>query len=254
MLQARIARIPGITPKGVLGSSLIFGVILGDFEWSESGNWRDYDTVTGGERTQPAPGKGTKGRSLRRLNMDVLTAWGHRYPFENDRGSTGNEIRDGLAEIVRTRAAFRFVATLNTAFDSDPAELRMDATIRSLSRSTRHGEPDGRYLALEIVEYRSAETDRRSRTKTDKLPAKHKVKKGDTLRSLAKHYYKNHGELWSYIKRANGGSKGILKGYGPDDKLDKLVRGKQGTLKIPEAPTTASHGSDPIHVGSGVLG
>ena len=140
---------------------------------------------------------------------------------------------------MRARAPFRFVATNNRAFDSDPAELRMEATIRSLSRSTRHGEPDSRYLSLEIVEFRSAATERRSRTKSDKFPLKHKLDKNDTLRSLAKHYWKNKGADWILIKSANGGAQGRLKGVGPNETIVKAGRYKVGDrITIPETIST----------------
>jgi hypothetical protein len=219
MLQVRLSRIPGITARDVLRESLIFGVILGDFEWSEDAEWREFQTVAAGTRSQPGPGSGAKGRGLRALSMEVLTQWGRRLPYENDRGSTGNEIRDGLAAILRARAPFRFVATLNTAFDTDPAELRMDARLLSMTRTTRHGQPDSRYLSIDISEYRGVDTDRRSRIKSDKFPLKHKLAAGDTLRSLAKRYYKNQGSQWNRIKEGNGGSRGRMKGLGPDDAI-----------------------------------
>ena len=59
---------------------------------------------------------------------------------------------------------------------------------------------------MEIVEYRGAHVDRREHDKSDKLPTKHKIKKGDTLRKLAKHYYKGQGAHWKHIKEANGGA------------------------------------------------
>ena len=238
MLQVRLQRIPGVTPRDVLRKSIIFGVILNDFEWSEAADWRDFTTVSAGQRTQPAGGKGTRGRNLRSLSLEVLTQWGRKLPFENARGSTGNEIRNELAAITRARAPFRFVATMNRAFDSDPAELRMDATLRSVSRLTRFGEPDSRYLTIEIVEYRSAATERRSRTKSDKFPIKHKLDADDTLRKLAKRYWKNKGADWNLIKKANGGAGGRLKGVGPDEKIVKAGRYKVGdTIVIPETRT-----------------
>ena len=246
MLQVRLQRIPGVTPKSVLRKSIIFGVILDDFEWQDSADWRDFTTVSAGQRTQAVGGKGTAGRNLRSLSMEVLTQWGHRLSFENARGSGGNDTRRELHAIVRTRAPFRFVATMNRAFDSDPAELRMDATIRSLTRRTAHGEPDSRYLGLEIVEYRSVTVDRRSRSKSDRFPLRHKLEPGDTLRSLAKHYWKHKGVDWVIIKRANFSLDdrafvGRMKGLGPDDPLVAPGRYKAGDrIKIPEPPEIVS--------------
>ena len=235
-LRVRISRIPGVTPKKVLPRFVVFGAVLGDFEWSEAAEWRDFSTVSGGQRTQPAGGKGQQGRQLRTLSLEVLTQWGSKLPYENPWAPRGVVVRRELQEILRARAPFRMVATMEEAYRSPGAELRMDATLRSLSQVIRHGQPDSRYLSLEIVEYRSAHVDRRKRGRTDRLPTRHKIAKGDTLRKLAKRYYKGKGHFWSAIKRANGGGNGLLKSYGPDEKLDKLLKGKQKTLRIPEPP------------------
>lgn len=240
MLQVRLSRIPGVTHPSVLRSSLIFGVILGDFAWDEDAEWREFNTVAAGMRSQPGPGAGSKGRNLRTLDMEVLTQWGRRLEYEHDRGSTGNEIRDGLAAILRARTPFRFVATLNTAFDSDPAELRMDGRLLAITRTTRHGEPDSRYLSISLSEYRGADTDRRSRVKSDKFPRKHKLASNTTLRGLAKLYYKNRGSLWTRIKDGNGGSRGRMKGLGPDDVIVSAKKYKPGDeVRIPEPPAVA---------------
>lgn len=234
-LRVRISRIPGVTPKNMLARPLVFGAVLGDFEFMDSADWRDYTTVTHGQRSQPGGGKGQHGRNLRTLNLEVLTQLGDPLPYEADRGASGARTRRELARILRSRAAFRFVATMHQSFGHGGAELRMNASVRSMTRTTRHGEPDTRYLSLEITEVRSAEVERRTRHGGDKLPTKHKIEKGDTLRALAKHYYKGRGQFWKAIKQANGDGRGVLKGYGPDEKLDKLIKGKQDKLKIPEA-------------------
>lgn len=242
--HARLARIPGVTPKSVLKSPLRFGVVLNDIEWYDSADWRDFSTIANGQRTQPAGGKAEKGRNLRTISLDVLTQFqppptrtdpaGPRWSYEAPYADSGQKIRQEVAEIVRKRAAFRLAITMHTPrITGSPAELRMNATLRSVTRRTPHGEADSRYLVLEFVEFRSAQTDERSQDKSDALPTTHKIEAGDTLKSLAKLYYKGQKQHWDVIKRAN---KTLLKGYGSEKKLDALMKKKPGTLRIPEPP------------------
>lgn len=237
-LHVRISRIPGVTPKNVLKHPLKLGIVTGDFDFQDTATWRDFATVSAGERSQPGGGRKTLGRSQRTLSLEVLTQWGGGLDWEDEGAASGTRIRQELFKVLHHRSPFRFVATMNEPFGASGSELRMNATVRSIGKSLRHGQPDSRYLAVDFVEYRGAHVDRRSHDKSDKLPAKHKVEAGDTLRKLAKHYYKNQGANWKLIKEANGGGKGALKGYGPDEKLDKLIKGKQRSLKIPEPKST----------------
>jgi LysM repeat protein len=147
------------------------------------------------------------------------------------------DIKAELYRVMRSRRPFKMVATIQGRGD----ELRMNATLRSISRELRPGEADTRYYDLEIKEWRDASVGRKSSANVGRkggqggqtdLPAKHKLTADDTFNSLSKDYY-GSTQFARDIASANG-----VSGWGMTTPIIQSQRFKVGdSIKIPKKPT-----------------
>lgn len=227
-LRARLARIPGQTPKGVLGRPLVLPAVVRTFGWTEDASHSEYDTLRAGQFSQPAMGPATA-RRLRQLDdIETLTlTWDP--PWLVNRGLDPHRVYSDLFAVLRSR---RPVQLTVTPANDERAVLRMKVTIRSIATQIREGEPDTRYYVLRITEWREADVSRRSKRGGDssKLPTTHKLAAEDTLYSLSQRYYKSAMGGAADIAKANR-----IKGWGKKDPLVGMRRFKVGDkITIPK--------------------
>lgn len=231
-LRVRFKRIRGVTAKGVLESALYLPVVLNDFSFEETADHRDYTTVSAGEFSVPAPGPASA-RMLRTTSLETLTLDWYRFArWLVARGRDPQEVRAELFRIMRSRTPFELLAALDV--HSGPEELRMNATLRGISRVLRPGEADTRYYTLDVKEWRDNAVKRRGQGSSGRLPTTAKLTAQTTLSSLSKHFY-GSGASWRLIAAANG-----IKSWGASTPLVESKRFKVGDkVKIPK-PETAS--------------
>lgn len=230
-LHVRMARINGVTLKGVLVSPFIFQCPpLETFRRDYGFGWTDYQTV-GGPRSRPAQ------RQLMAIQFQTLFLDGG-YPWTlNDpmplnnppHGSGGDNwyqgpsyekrvhnIHDSYDILSRQKILLRimnsgtpFHLTVgNTLFLPDGVhEVDMDATLRACSVEERHGEPDTRYIDVQFVEFPGL-----PKQKVSKLPVKLLIrtlpKSKNTMHKLAIAYY-HEASKWRLIAKKNPWLKGV---------------------------------------------
>ena len=230
-LRVRFSRIRGVTAKDVLEQPLLLPVTLGEFTVDEEFAHNEYGTISAGQFSSPTPGPPTA-RQLRTTDLDTLTLDWHDYArFLVNPHLSEEDARRELYAVARSKTAFELLAT--TQLGSSPDELRMKATIRSLSRSLRPGEADTRYYTIGISEWRDNSTERRGVGRS--LPTTHSLDANDTLVSLARAYFPSEVPIKNgaqAIKKANG-----ITRWGNNDPLVRSKRWKVGDrIKIPAAP------------------
>jgi hypothetical protein len=236
-LRLRISAIPGLTPKTILREPLRIPVVLGpDFTIEETALHTEFDTVSAGQFSSPAGGK--KAPQLKALSFDALTlTWPAKWLTFPE--TDPDEVREELGEILRARKAVELFAFLGASGKGQ--ELRMWATLRSMTRILRHGENDTRYYSLDWKQYRSPTVHRRGANQYADLPTTYALEKDDTLRSIADHYYGTEG-MWQFLAQQNG-----IKSWGGDDPLVKMNRFKVGDkIKVPLPPPTKLGEAQPV--------
>jgi nucleoid-associated protein YgaU len=236
-LVVKFSRIGGVTGKGVLRQPLILPAVTDDFAFTEEAAFEDYDTVTGGEYSQPAAWRGATRRRLRRLDITFLTV-DFDPPWVQSRRDQAT-IRDAAFGMLRGRTPVRMEA--NVYPDPGYTELEMNVTIRSITRTLRPGLAQARYFDLAVTEWRDNAIQRRSSTAsrrrgTVSLPTTHTLAAGDTLMGLSERYYGFFGG-WRQIAQENG-----LGHWGPNTPLQQIGGSRVGRtkLRIPEKPDLVS--------------
>jgi hypothetical protein len=238
-LRIRLTRAPGRTPKHVLRKPLRFPVALGDtFEVTEDAGWEDYETVGAGELSSPRLGPGARG--LESFTGETMSctwdpSW-MTYPGQNP-----GDVREALQDVLRSRSPFYLLALVGPT--GHRPEFSGLATMRTLTRTLRHGEPDARYYTIDFRRYREAEVGRRRHVEggggNPRLPTHHELKDDDTLESLARRYY-GKPNLWKWIARANG-----IHSWGSRDPIVETHRYHAGDrLLIPKPPGNATDDDD----------
>lgn len=162
-LRVRIRAIPGETDPATLTSALYLQMgPIGDFTIQETGQHNEYRTIASGEFSAPAPGRGSTARSLRSTTIQTLTLdWDASWLVNHD--ITPAEVRDELNDIMRLRTPFELLVTRKLPeHGGSTHELKMNATLRSITRTMRAREADTRYYDLEFREWRNAEVGRRA--------------------------------------------------------------------------------------------
>lgn len=229
-LTARFTAIDGLTPKGVLRVPLVLPAILGDFEHDEEASFFEYETVADGEFSMPAAGDKTA-RKLRAVDMEVLTTE-VEYPWLKSTRSMW-AVRDEIYAVLRARRPFALVVTMedikSTKEPTMHTELIMNATLRSVRRSLRHGQPGQRYYALTLREWRDNALERRASSR--RFPLKHKLTRIDTLESLSKKYYGTARHA-RHLGEASG-----MRRWGLSTRIWEHPKFKVGDqIKIPASP------------------
>lgn len=223
-LRVRLSRIKGETPKGVLAAPLYLPAVIGQFGWTEESSHSEYTTIRDGQFSQPAMGPATA-RQLRGLdNIETLTVdWDP--PWLVEQGQDPDDVYRSLYAVLRCRRPVELLATPKLG-PSRPL-LRMNVTVRSITAQLRQGEPDSLYFTVGIREWRRSAGARKAAG--DALPTTHILKAGDTLHSLAMHYY--HSATYATdIADANG-----IRDWGKSTPLVQHKRFKIGSkIKIPQ--------------------
>lgn len=242
-LRVRLRRIRGETHKDSLRRSLVLPAVLGDFEFTEESSHREYETVSMGEFSVPTGGRSIAARRLVDSDMESLTVgWDPVWLVAHNPGYTPQDIYEELRKLLRYRRAFELYVT--TRWGREP-ELDINATLRSLGRTLRFGQPGIRYYRLTFKEWRDPQVARRSsggesRAPGTRLPTTHKLDNDDTLNSLSKLYYGTYAGA-AAIARHNA-----IRGWGKSTALVKTKRYKVGDkIKIPEKPREAIMANPP---------
>lgn len=252
--RVKFSRIPGSTANGVLSSAVILPCILGEFSVTEDFDWRDYTTIGSGQFSAPAAG-GPTDRLLRKTDLDTMTIDWHAYAtFLTNPDLTPAEAKRMVYEIGRSHSPFTLLVDEQLGVGEE--ELRMNATIRSITRTTRPGEADTRYYTLTISEWRNNEISRRGEGGgARKLPTTATLNADTTLAGLANFYYAGVPVSigWRAIARANN-----ITNWGANTPLVRSKRFKAGQkVKIPATPSFATkgqHGFTQVGIGGSGIG
>lgn len=229
-LHARFRAVRGLTPRAVLRSPLTLPVVIGEeFTVEEEALWEEFDTIGGGRHAQAAAGK--HGQALKTMSGEALTmTWDPGFLVNPH--VTMEQVKRQLEAILHERAAFDLLIVNKP--HSTFAEFAGFATLRRLSISLKRGEPDSRYLQMDLSSHRRVSSRERGHgpgLSGSNLPTTTELTEDMTLRSLAEHYY-GSGAAWRNIAGANG-----ISNWGSEDPLVKMGRYKVGDrIKIPEAP------------------
>jgi hypothetical protein len=226
-LHARLRRVSDVTPRTVLRTAFTLPVVIGDeFTIEEEALWEEFDTVSAGRFAQAAAGK--LGQALSTFTSESLTmTWDPKWMVAP--GQQPEKVLRTLRKILHERAVFDLLIVNKPS--ADFAEFAGYATIRRLAIVLKRGEPDTRYLQMDLSSHRRMSSRRRRHGRASNLPTTATLDANDTLRSLASHYY-GTGELWRLIAKANG-----IDSWGSEDPLVKMGRYKVGDrIKIPERP------------------
>lgn len=221
-LRVRLRRIPGLTSKDVLRRPLHLPCVIGpEFTQVKTKAHSEWQTVSAGEYSQPIGGKGAP--TLDDLSFDSLSlTWDAEWLTNPETGPV--EMKRNLERVQESGDPFHLAVFLHPY--GRGAEVRGLYTLRSIERRLPRGEPDTRYYTLQFKEFRRAGQVRRTSRRAERLPVRHKVQKGDTLRSLANRYY-GDGSLWRVIQSVNG-----IGQWGPEDDLTKIPRFAKKDAKI----------------------
>lgn len=194
-------------------------------------NWSDYDTISDGQFSRPSS------MQLQTVQFDtIIVADDYPWVFYNPmrtRGLDIDEMGRELGKLARSGSPFKFIVeearykpdssglaqSVTYDFGASPV-LQMLATLRTLSKAKRAGEPDALYITCGFVEHRIAGTTQRklgaggkpgasgkggenSRTLPASVPlTKTLPADANTLHDLAIKYYGSAAK-WTIIKDAN---------------------------------------------------
>lgn len=231
-LRVRLTRNRHSAPGVLREGPLVLPVALGEFTVTEEALHSEYDTVGAGQFSTPSGGDALA-RQLRTLGgLETLTIdW--EAPWLTEWRSP-RVVKRELTEILRSKKPVTLLATIR----GRPDEVRMNVTLRSLSRTLRPGEADTRYWSIDVMEWRQPRAgDRREEgdrgARGVSLPRQHRLSAlGDeSLRDLARRYYGNEAG-WRAIAGANG-----IRNFGSETPLYKHAKFKRGSrVKIPLVP------------------
>lgn len=208
----RFAPVKGVTPKNALDRRIWLPAVLGDLAVAEDALFNDYDTLSGGQYSVASQGPASA-RRQRTGSLDTLTI-DFDVPWLVAVNQDPDWLRARLYEIMRSRKMVHMLITFRPNPYSTP-EFSGHVTIRNLSRTTRQGERDTRYMTLQWNEARDPTTKRRSHTgstgkskttsrkKGSDLPTTAALTSTDTLDSLSYEYYGTY-KYWRQIRDANG--------------------------------------------------
>jgi hypothetical protein len=252
------------TKKGLLRHKFFFQCSpLDTFSYTRAHSHTDYDTVGAGQRSRPA------GRQLTQISFNTLfcdfdaawMAWHYGRRFGLGPTSPHAWTQD-LLELLDSGTPFK-VAVGYPRSSGHWDISGMPVTLRNLQVEERGGEPDTRYIDVQLVEYRGLALRRRSRGLptvatmhqhgdriTWDLGAGQKTMKNPTLAKLAKHFYGSAGR-WRAISKCARNKR--LKSWGAHRDLQAFAakhgRGKKGhkTIKI-EIPELHKEHGHRVHV------
>lgn len=220
-LRVRLKRVRDLTPKNVLRHPLYLPCLIGpEFVQVKTAGHTEWETVSAGQFSQGWAGK--KAPTLDDLSFDSLSlTWDADWLTNPETGPL--EMKRELDRILASRQPFHMSVFL---LPHGVSEARGLYTLRMVERRLPRGEPDTRYYSLQFKEFREASQRRRTNRKSERLPVRHVVRDGDTLRKLAQRYY-GDGSLWDVIASVNG-----IARWGSEDDLTKIARFKKNGARI----------------------
>lgn len=215
------------TRKGLLRHPFVFQVPpLETFTWQREFSFTEYTTLR--KRTFSRP----EALGLRSVTFQTLFLdWDAMWTIVHRQGRWRPNPQALVAEldtIMESGTPFRFTVGQGQLWDN--SDVNMLATLRSMSVEERAGEVDARYLDLTFTQWKVPQVRRAA--KGFDLPYRYDIKRGDTLKSLAKEHYGSY-ILWKLIFSAN---RKVLQGIRPDDDLSKAKSGGDNirTLWLPK--------------------
>ena len=225
-----LTREAGVTARGMLDVPFRFQIPPLD-SWSRSftGRWSNFDVVGGKngpqERTRFG-GPTLRTVQFRTMFMDWHPSWG---VWEPDMLEPILAVRE-LERLALRGVIFRLKVRNHGLFDHN--DVHMLAVITQGDVEEVSGEPDTRYVTLSFQEYDELEVERKRRQERSPKgngPWTHTVKAGDTLYSLARHYY-HQQNMWGWIAQANPG----MNNWAPSrDLAEWAKREKRKRVRIP---------------------
>lgn len=217
--RIKLSREDGLTKPGLLKEEFQFPAPpLDELAITGAFSWGDYDTLAAGQFSRPAS------MQLKTVSFDTIFVaddyWWAFYNPMRKMGWTTQRVAKELDKVMRSGTPVWMVIeeVQNSPNDTGEAAasawdfgeeplLRMLATLRTFTHSTRAGEPDARYASVAFTEHRVAGAQERAVGKgtaaSGKLPAAITMKdvKG-SLHDLATSYYGSASQ-WTLIKAAN---------------------------------------------------
>jgi nucleoid-associated protein YgaU len=232
----------GLTKRGFLDVPFRFQIPpLDDWSRSFSGRWTNFDVVGG--KNGPAErsrwgGAGLRTVQFRTMFMDWHPGWG---VWEPDMLEPIMAVRE-LERLARRGIIFELKIRNHGMFEHN--DVNMTAVLTQGDVSEVSGEPDTRYITLSFQEYDELEVERKRRQQQSPRgagPWSHTVVAGDTLYSLARHYY--HAQsFWRLIAQANPG----MADWAPSRSLlEWSKRQKRKRVKVPVKGSTERQGRSP---------
>jgi hypothetical protein len=206
-LRMMLRRAHGITSNRVLKRPLRFQcAITGEFTRDRQHPWSTFDTVSDGQRSRPM------GRQLLELPVSTLLL----DPLAQHTTSHDVVTWPYKPDPQRTLAELYWIAGLRHGARATPVRLQiaqpavwghhfmvnMIATLERVS-ATQKDSIGAEYVDLTFREYRPLHADRKRRPHRWEKTRHHKLKDGDTLYELAKHYY-HRASLWEALALRNG--------------------------------------------------
>lgn len=205
-LRICLSRCEG-TSRKVLQQPYYFQVPpLETFSTQHGFNFTDYETVSKGQFSR------TMSRQLRTVEFQTMFVdqdWFFVLFKHKHTGPDPQKLSAQLVHILNTGTPFNLLIGNTVLWDE--YDVKMKATLRTLTVEERAGEVDARYVNVTFTEHRDLEIQKDG--KGEALPQTYKVQEGDTLRSLAKQFY-GEGNAWRVIAKAND-----LNNFLPDQKL-----------------------------------
>lgn len=242
--QVSLHAVRGLTARRHLGVPFRFQIPPMD-SWGRTftGRMTAFDVIGGAsgprERSRPQ-GPGLRTVNFKTLFMDWHPSWG---VWEPDVLAPIMAIRE-LEDLARKNVVFRLRIRNPHLYAHD--DVSMFATITQGDVEEVAGEPDTRYITLSFTEYDELELERQARHDHGAHgPWSHKVVAGDTLHSLARHYY-HQQVLWPVIANANPG----MSNWAPSRPLTEWAKKQHRTrVRVPEKPKATKGKGIGVNVG-----
>jgi hypothetical protein len=251
-LRVFLEKVPGLTKKGLLDSRFVFQVPpLEEFRREYGYEFSDYLVVSGKTQSR-AVGRQLARVTFQALFVDFDASWAAFDGSSIDPVAVTEELR----EICESGTPFRFLAR-NPPLWGSVSEVKMNATLRSLSVVEKAGEVDARYADVEFVEWgdNTQVSSKRQGKLHPGLPAKVTLNANGsayvapqqavpawgtgnpvTLHKLAKQFY-GSASRWQLIAKRNHG---LLSGVSPsrplNEVLGKAIKQRTAILTIPKPP------------------
>lgn len=182
-LKIILRGVPNLTDPDVLDSPFFFqSPPIDNFTWTASHTHDDYDTINAGQFSRPSS-RQLKSTSFSTLFIDWDAPWALTAAV------LPIKVAHQLVAIQDTGTPFRLIVHQAELWGAHHHELDTLATLRSISVEHRGGEPDTRYVSMDVTEFRDPSA--RSRGPGNRKPPMHKLPTSARLvpvyQSTAKH-------------------------------------------------------------------